>query len=168
MHLIKSRFRVLSIAKNYQRMVLMLLLTLLAACFESPPANLQKSFSCENAPQLRIWRARIADNFATLMQLTNAHDPETADPLPLLRRMRDLHLQLRQYFMNEPMPDCMQEAVRIYVDGLAPLAHSGDRDKEMSAAMHDVGSTVDRFAEAVKTAMPQWAQEAQAAESKPR
>ncbi|RYF61022.1 MAG: hypothetical protein EOO27_03640 [Comamonadaceae bacterium] len=167
MHLIKSRFQLLPMAKNFPRIALVFSLTMLAACFESPPADLQKSFSCENAPQLRIWRARIADNFAALIQLTNAHDPETADPLPVLKRMRDLHLQLRQYFMNEPIPVCMQEAVRIYVDGLAPLARSGN-DKELSAAMQDAQTAVDSFIEAVRTAMPQWAQEAQAAESTPR
>ncbi|MBD9408427.1 hypothetical protein IB236_24105 [Acidovorax sp. ACV02] len=168
MRLINCRFPLLFTARNSQRILLVWLLVLLAACSKSPRANFPQSFSCEDAPQLRIWRARIADNFATLLQVTSAHDPERADPLPLLRQMRHLHLQLREYFMTESMPDCMQEAVRIYVEGLEPLARSGDRDKELSAAMHDVGSTVDRFAEAVKTAMPLWAREAHAAESTPR
>jgi len=149
-------------------MLLVWSVVLLAACLEPPAANVSQAFSCEDARQLRIWRARIRDNFAAVEQLTSAHDPEAVDTLATIRRMRDLHLQLRQYFMTEPMPDCMQKAVRIYVEGLEPLQRSGDSAKDLQNAMRNVATTVDSFADAVRTAMPLWALEAQKAASMPR
>lgn len=168
MHLINCRSPHLSIARHCTLLLLVWSLMLLAACSRPPPANAAQAFSCEDARQLRVWRARIGDNFAAVEHLTSAHDPEAADPLATVRRMRDLHLQLRQYFLTEPMPDCMQHAVRIYVDGLEPLERSGDRDKDLMASMRNVSTTVDRFTEAVRAAKPQWAQEAQRAASMPR
>lgn len=164
MHLIHCRSPHLPIARHCTLFLLVWSLMLLAACSRPPPANAAHAFSCEDARQLRVWRARIGDNFAAVEHLTSAHDPEAADPLATVRRMRDLHLQLRQYFLTEPMPDCMQHAVRIYVDGLEPLERSGDRDKDLMASMRNVSTTVDRFTEAVRAAKPQWAQEAQEAQ----
>lgn len=79
-----------------------------------------------------------------------------------------LHLQLRHYFMTEPMPGCMRQAMRIYVDGPEPLKRSGDRDKDLQDLMRNVATTVNRFANAMRTAMPLWALEAQGATSMPR
>lgn len=79
-----------------------------------------------------------------------------------------LHLQLRHYFMTEPMPGCMRQAMRIYVDGLEPLKRSGDRDKDLQDSMRNLATTVNRFANAMRTAMPLWALEAQGATSMPR
>ncbi len=168
MHLINCRSPHLSIARHCTLLLLVWSLMLLAACSRPPPANAAQAFSCEDARQLRVWRARIGDNFAAVEHLTSTHDTEAADPLATMRRMRDLHLQLRQYFLTEPMPDCMQHAVRIYVDGLEPLARSGERDKDLLASMRNVGTTVDRFTEAVRAAKPQWAREAQEAQKAQR
>jgi hypothetical protein len=62
-----------------------------------------------------------------------------------------LHLQLRHYFMTEPMPGCMRQAMRIYVDGLEPLKRSGDRDKDLQDLMRNVATTVNRFANVMRT-----------------
>ncbi|RZJ15501.1 MAG: hypothetical protein EON50_01605 [Acidovorax sp.] len=168
MYLSNCPFPLCSIARHCPRMLLVWSVVLLAACFEPPPANVSQTFSCEDVRQVQIWRARIRDNFAAVQQLTSAHNPEAADALATIRGMRDLHLRLRQYFMTEPMPDCMQQAVRIYVDGLEPLERSGDRVKDLQDSMSNVATTVDRFADAVRTAMPLWALEAQRAASMPR
>ncbi len=65
--------------------------------------------------------------------------------------MRDLHLQLRDYFQSEPMPVCMRAAIRIYVDGTHALQ---DKDSDMTAAMRHMSATIDRFSQAVQAAQP--------------
>ncbi len=119
----------------------------IVAC-NAPPVY-PSDFSCDDKVQLAVWRARIFENFSAGARIANdrdAHNPGVA-----LRQMRDLHLQLRDYFQSEPMPACMRAAIRIYVDGTDALQ---DKDLDMLAAMRHMNATIDRFSQAVEAAQP--------------
>ena len=126
----------------------------LVACDES--AMRSSDFSCNDMHQLSTWRTRVFNNFSAVGAIANAHDGQAKDPEITLRRLRDLQLQLGHYFLNEPMPDCMHEAIRIYVDGTRRLQKSDDH---LLVAMKQFQVTVNRFTEAVQIAKPEWAQQ---------
>ncbi len=121
------------------------------ACSDTP-AN-PSDFSCEDTRQVEVWRARIFGNFSAGARIAQARDERNPDVT--LRQMRDLHLQLRNYFLSEPMPTCMREAIRIYVDGTEALQAE---DSELLTSMQHMSATIDRFGIAVASAKPEWAQ----------
>ena len=120
------------------------------ACSDTP-AN-PSDFLCEDTRQVEVWRAHIFENFAAGARIAQARDERNPDAT--LRHMRDLHLRLRNYFLSEPMPTCMREAIRIYVDGTEALQAE---DSKLLAAMQQMSATVDRFGLAVAAAKPEWA-----------
>ena len=143
-----------------------LLLTLgvalsLASCEEKPlPLG---AFSCDDVRRLNIWRARVFDNFSAAGAIANAHDPQAKNPDITARRLRDLQLQLAHYFQNEPMPDCLQKAIRIYVDGARELQKDNGN---LLVVMKRYQVTVDRFTEEVSIAKPEWVQDTAPAKQK--
>lgn len=134
---------------------------LLASCEEHPlPSG---AFSCGEKNRLNAWRARVFDNFSAAGAIANASDPHARDPEVTARRLLDLQLQLAHYFQNEPMPDCLHKAIRIYLDGAQALQKdNGDQ----LVAMKRYLVTVDRFTEEVRIARPDWVQETTPAKQK--
>lgn len=102
---------------------------------------------------MNVWRARIFENFTTGARI--ARDRDERNPDATLRQLSELHLQLRKYFLSEPMPTCMRAAIQIYVDGTEAL--QGENPKLLTGMQH-MHVTVERFGQAVAAAKPEWAQ----------